>query len=269
MNQRVDLSGIFGTESPVVGMVHALPLPGSPGYGGSMDDVVSQATKDARALCEGGVHGIIVENFGDMPFFAERVPPETVAALSIVVQEARKCFEGPVGVNVLRNDARSAVALAAVTEASFVRINVHVGTMWTDQGSICGRACETLRLRASLTPDLAILADVFVKHATPPPGLPLEEAARDTWTRGLADGLIVSGSGTGSPTSMEHVEHVRAAVPEAPVWVGSGVTEESAAVVSEMADGMIVGSALQRDGIAGNAVDEARVRAFMARVGRG
>lgn len=247
-------------------MVHALPLPGAPGYSGSMDAVLSRARADALALADGGVHGIIVENYGDVPFFSVRVPPETVAALSLVVSEVRRCVPIPVGVNVLRNDARSAVALAGVTGASFVRVNVHVGTMWTDQGRIRGRAHETLRVRTSLAPAVALLADVFVKHAVPPEGLSLEEAARDTWSRGLADGIIVSGSGTGEATSLEHIARVRAAIPKAPLWVGSGLTEETAEAFSDVCDGMIVGSALQEGGIAGNPVEVGRVRAFMARV---
>lgn len=265
-SQPVALADIFGRAKPVVGMVHALPLPGSPQYCGSMDAVLSRARQDAVALSGGGVQGIIVENYGDVPFYAGRVPPETVAALALIVSEVRGCVALPVGVNVLRNDARSAVALAGVTGAAFVRVNVHVGTMWTDQGRIRGRAQETLRVRTSLAPGVAILADVFVKHAVPPQGLTMEDAARDTWTRGLADGVIISGSGTGEQTSLEHVERVRAAIPNAPVWIGSGLTETTAGEFAAACDGMIVGSALQEDGVAGNAVDAERVRAFMDQV---
>ncbi len=46
---------------PVVGMVHLFPLPGSPRFGGSISAIREAALRDAEALAEGGVHGIIGE----------------------------------------------------------------------------------------------------------------------------------------------------------------------------------------------------------------
>ncbi|HET9985975.1 MAG TPA: BtpA/SgcQ family protein [Longimicrobiales bacterium] len=259
----VPLAGIFGAARPIVGMVHLLPLPGAPGWGGSMDDVLARAQMDARALAGGGVDGILVENYNDAPFHPREVPPETVAALAVAVAEVIREVPLPVGVNVLRNDAAAALAVAAATGARFIRVNVHTGAMLADQGWLEGRAHETLRLRARLGAPVAILADVLVKHAVPPAGLELGQAARDTWHRGLVDGLIVSGEATGSPTDPERARRVRAAVPDAPVWIGSGLTPESASTLLAVADGAIVGSALERDGIAGNPVEEERVQRLM------
>ena len=258
----------FSHRCPIVGMVHLLPLPGSPGWDGRMAGVLDRATSDARALVEGGVDGILVENYGDAPFFPDRVPPETVAALALAVSAVRAYAEVPVGVNVLRNDARSALGLAAATGAAFVRVNVHVGTMFTDQGVVDGRAWDTLRVRESLCPEVPILADVMVKHAVSPPGTSLSQAARDTWHRGLADGLVLSGSGTGMPTSGRDLAVARDAVPEARLWIGSGLTGDRLDELLPLADGAIVGSAFQRDGRAGMAVDPMRVHGFMERVGR-
>ncbi|RMH18970.1 MAG: phosphorybosylanthranilate isomerase [Gemmatimonadetes bacterium] len=264
---RVTLDTLFEVPCPVVGMVHLRSLPGAPGWGGSMEAVIDQARADARALAEGGADGVMVENYGDVPFYPGRVPPETAAALALAVAAVRaEVGERPVGVNVLRNDARTAVGVAAATGAAFVRVNVHSGVMVTDQGVLEGRAHETLRERARLAPGVAILADVFVKHAAPPPGLALEDAARDTWHRGLADALIVSGAGTGRPTARADLERVRAAVPDAPVWIGSGLTAASAPDLVPLASGAIVGSALKRDGRAEGPVDAGRVRALVEAV---
>jgi membrane complex biogenesis BtpA family protein len=183
----------------VVGMVHLLPLPGSPRWAGSMEAVVRRAVADARALAAGPVDALLVENYGDVPFLPGPVPAETVAALAAAVAAVRDAADRPVGVNVLRNDAAAALAIAAATGCRFIRVNVHTGSMFTDQGLIHGQAGPTLRARARLAPDVAILADVMVKHAAPPPGLDLGRAARDAWDRGLADALVVS-SRTGSPT---------------------------------------------------------------------
>jgi uncharacterized protein len=254
---------LWPDRKPLIGMVHLLPLPGSPRWGGSVDEVLARARADAGALVEGGLDGILVENFLDAPFFGEEVPPETVAAMTRAAAVVVACSRVPVGVNVLRNDARSALGVAVAVGAAFVRVNVHVGTMWTDQGVLEGRAAMTLRARAALGAQVAILADVLVKHATPPAGLTVEAAAADTWSRGLADALVVSGVGTGRETDLDRVARARAGAPDAPVLVGSGVTPGTVARVLQVADGAIVGSALSRDGRAGLGVDPARVRALV------
>src|SRR5690606_2253475 len=163
---------IWGDRRPVIiGMVHLLPLPGAPRWAGSLDEVRERALADARALEAGGVDGIIVENFGDAPFHPDAVPAETIAAMTALTTGVVRAVGLPVGVNVLRNDAAAALAVAAAAGARFIRVNVHTGAMLTDQGWITGRAHETLRLRARIAPTVAIAADVLVKHATPPPGL--------------------------------------------------------------------------------------------------
>jgi len=147
-------------------------------------------------------------------------------------------------------------------------VNVHTGAMLTDQGWIEGRAHETLRLRARLGAPVAIVADVMVKHAVPPAGLDIAQAARDAWHRGLADGLIVSGGETGAATDPARALAVKRAVPEAPVWIGSGLTTENAAELLAHADGAIVGTAFARGGRAGTGIDPDRVRALMEVVRR-
>ncbi|MFO7893717.1 MAG: BtpA/SgcQ family protein [Longimicrobiales bacterium] len=250
-----------GVPVGVIGMVHLPPLPGAPAWGGSMDAVLHRATADARALHDGGVDALLVENYGDAPFH-KTVGPETVAALTAAVLAVRDVTDRPVGVNALRNDATAALAVAAATGARFIRINVHTGGMHTDQGWIEGRAGETLRLRSRLAPGVAILADVMVKHATPPPGLTLEEAARDAAVRGRADALIVSGAATGQATALEDVRTVAGLV-DVPVLVGSGVTAATARAALEVAAGAIVGSALMEGGRAGRPVDPDRVRSVV------
>ena len=265
------LSLLFGTGKPLIGMVHLLPLPGAPRWGGSMNAVLDRAVADARCLAGAGVDGVMVENYSDTPFYPAALPPETLAALAVAAREVVREVSIPVGVNALRNDALGAVATAVASGARFVRINVHTGVMATDQGLLSGFAHETLRLRARLQPatgngphSLAIFADVWVKHATPLPGADLAQAAEDTYHRGGADALIVSGSGTGKPTDLARVEAVREAVPAAPVLLGSGVTAVSAAQMAAASDGAIVGSAMQRDGLGGNPVDLDRATRLVA-----
>lgn len=263
MIERIDFSGIWTVARPIIGMVHLPPLPGAPRWAGSIDDVVERAIADARALATGGVDGCLVENYLDVPFHRERVPPATIAAMTRVVREVVRAVDLPIGVNVLRNDAAAALSVAAVTGARFIRVNVHAGALLTDQGWIQGRAARTLRLRARLGAPVAIFADVLVKHAVRPAGLDERRAAQDIWHRALADALIVSGEATGERTDSERLMSVRGAVPEAPILIGSGLQPGNAADLLPLADGAIVGSSLQRDGVAGAGIAGARVDRLM------
>ncbi len=247
----------------LIGVVHLAPTPGSPLYGGSFESVVERACADARALAENGADALIVENFGDAPFHPGPVPPETVASLALCVQRvALVARELPIGVNVLRNDARAALAICAATPACFLRVNVHCGAAVTDQGIVEGRAHETLRERARLRKAVAILADAHVKHATPLSRESLGEAVSDLCERGLADAVIVSGRATGRPPSAADVEEARRASRGKPVLLGSGVTRINAPELLAHASGAIVGTSLKRDDRVENEVDPARVAAL-------
>ena len=219
---------------------------------------------DAAALIDNGLDGIIVENFGDAPFFPDNVESHTVASMAIIINELRDRHPKiPIGVNVLRNDANSALAIATVTNADFIRINVHTGAMLTDQGVIQGKAHETLRYRSVLRSDVRIFADVAVKHAVPLGEINLASIAQDTYYRGLADALIVTGTGTGKSTNLKQLKIVKDAVPQAKAFVGSGVTTGNLAEALQYADGVIVGTSIKRDGMTTNEVDPVRVRTLI------
>lgn len=253
----------------LVGVVHLPALPGAPGWKGDMGALLERAAADARALSAGGLRRAIVENFGDRPFFKDSVPPETVAGLACAVQHlAGAVPELELGLNVLRNDARAALGIAAVLPLRFVRINVHVGAMVTDQGLIEGRAAQTLRERQRLCPQVELWCDVHVKHAQPLAGEDLIDAARDTLERGLADVLILSGRATGSPPELRDLARVRAACPTARLYLGSGLHPGNAAELLAHADGAIVGTSLKRGGHVDQPVDPERVRALLASVAR-
>lgn len=248
----------------LIGMVHLRALPGAPGFDGDLDAVIAAAADDAKVLATAGFGAVMVENFGDAPFFAEDVPKATIAAMTAAVGAVRAAAGVPIGVNVLRNDAPGALAVAAATGAAFIRVNVLSGTMYTDQGPITGRAADVARARQAIAPEVAVLADVFVKHATPPPGLTLEHAARDTAERAGADALVISGAGTGSATAINDLRRVRAAVGGFPLLAGSGVDANTIGEVLTVAHGAIVGTSIKEGGITTNRVDPARAAELVA-----
>ncbi|MFO1009077.1 MAG: BtpA/SgcQ family protein [Planctomycetota bacterium] len=247
----------------LIGVVHLLPTPGAPRFAGSFEAVLAHARADARTLVEGGVDAVIVENFGDTPFYPGPVPAETIASLALAVAAVRELAGArPVGVNVLRNDVRAALGIAAATGAAFVRVNVHTSAAVTDQGIVEGRAWETVRERGRIAPDVAILADAHVKHATPLSREPLAESVHDLVLRAMADGVIVSGPATGRPPSAERVREAREAAGSVPVLVGSGLDARNARELLAHATGAIVGTALKHEGRVEKPVDIARVRAL-------
>lgn len=247
----------------LVGMVHLMPLPGSPRFGGSIDQVLTRAAEDAGVLADAGFPAVMVENFGDAPFFADTVPPETISAMTLAVDRISR-LGVPVGVNVLRNDALAAVGVAAATGARFIRVNVLTGLMYTDQGPIVGKAAEVQRKRQVLAPDLEIWADVMVKHAVAPQGLDIRQLAIDTAERGLADAVIVSGPGTGAETSVDDARLVKESSPERMrIVAGSGVTAENIDRLLGFVDTIIVGSSIKGGVDRDNRPDPLRAKTFV------
>jgi membrane complex biogenesis BtpA family protein len=247
-------------------MIHLPPLPGSPRSALPIDAIVDFALRDAEALAEGGVDGLMVENFGDAPFYPGAVPPHTVAHIARVAAAVKRRFELPLGVNVLRNDGLAALGVAAAVGARYIRINVFTGARVTDQGIVEGAAHRVLRERKLLGADVRIFADVAVKHSSPLGPRPLEDEVEDTVRRAGADAVIVSGAATGKATATEDLRCAKLAAGAAPVLIGSGAEAEGLEEALRFADGLIVGSALKQDGVATHPVDRARVTVFMRKI---
>lgn len=249
----------------LIGVIHLKPLPGSFEWQNSQDNlssIINHAIRDAKAYEKGGANALIIENFGDAPFTKTSVAPETVAAMSAISYAIRQAISLPLGINVLRNDAHAALAIATACGGSFIRINVHTGAMLTDQGIIEGDAYHTLRLKKILNPNLQIWADVHVKHALPLAPFSIEETAHDTLERGKADVLILSGHSTGHPVNLEELQSVRKSCPKAFIALGSGVSLENIKTYLPYANGFITGTSLKRKGQLFEPVDVSRVRAL-------
>lgn len=259
----MDLNQLFKTPNPIIGVVHLLPLPTSPRWGGSLKAVIDRAEQEATALASGGVDGIIVENFFDAPFTKGQVDPAVVSAMTLVIDRLTNLVTLPLGINVLRNDAHSAIAIASIVKAQFIRVNVLTGVMATDQGLIEGSAHHLLRYRRELGSDVKILADVLVKHARPLSSPNLTVAVQDTIERGLADAIILSGWATGSPPNLEDLELAMAAARGTPVFIGSGANWENISTLMQAANGAIVSSSLKRHGRIDQPIDPIRVSQFV------
>lgn len=254
------LGGIFPARHPLIACVHLMALPGAPLYGGSMSAILDRAMREAEIYKRHRVDGLIVENFHDRPFYPGRVPSETVAAMSVIAAELARVGL-PFGVNVLRNDAESALGIACASGAHFIRVNVHMNAVVADQGILQGMSHLTLRLRSQLGAGTLIFADVGVKHASPLGARNIALEADNVAKRGMADAVIVSGDLTGREVDLRDLESVRGAT-SAPLLIGSGMTPSNLPALAAKCDGFIVGSYFKRDGLADNEIDESRLGTF-------
>ena len=265
----MNLEALFGRSQPIIGMVHLDALPGAPKFDGDRRGILQGARADARALEDGGVDAVMVENFGDAPFYPDDVPKHVVASMTRATAAVADEVDLPVGVNVLRNDAMADVAVAQATGAEFVRVNIHTGARVADQGLIEGKAYETMRERDRLRTDVKVFADHDVKHSAPIAAEDFTaESFADNVERGLADATVVSGMGTGHAVDREELEQASQRREEfgldVPLFVGSGVTPDTVGEILEIADGVIVGTSLKAGDSSGDPVSEQATRELVA-----
>jgi hypothetical protein len=254
----------------LIGVLHLPPLPGAPGSAGlepseALGRAGEQAVREAIALQKAGFDGLIVENFGDAPFYKDQVPPETIASMAVLAAALRDSVRIPVGVNILRNAGLAAQAVASVTGCDFIRVNVLSGAAATDQGLIETQAAQLLRERARLSSGVAILADVLVKHARSLSVDDVELAIEEVGLRSGADAVILTGATTGRGVDPVRLERASRAARQhgIPLYIGSGMTAASLAEGRRKFDGVIVGSDLRKGGRAGAPLDSRRVAAFV------
>lgn len=241
----------------VIGMVHLPPLPSSPNFD-SIDHVFRSAEEDSSTLVEGGVDAVLIENYGDIPFKKE-VSRMTAMAMTAVIKDITGTV--PVGVNVLRNDWKTALSIAHVLDLDFIRINVYTGVTATDQGLIEGCAADVQRFIREHSIDCDVLADVHVKHGRTIHQADIGMGAKDAVYRGMADAVIVSGISTGIPPKEEDIKEVSDSV-DVPVIIGSGLTADNCTSLMKFADGAIVGSFFKE----GGRIRVGRIRDLMKRL---
>jgi uncharacterized protein len=267
------LKAIFGrADGVLIGVVHLLPLPGSPDHRGSeeVEPIYDRALNDARAYAAAGFDGLIVENHGDIPFAKPGdIGPETAAHMAVASDRIRRDTRLPIGVNVLANAALHALAVASAAGARFVRVNQWANAYVANEGLIEGAAARATRYRRELgAHSVRVFADAHVKHGAHAivQDRPIADLVRDVEFFS-ADAIIATGQRTGHAADLDYIRTIKSAT-SLPTLVGSGVTSENVGDVLAVVDGVIVASALKIDGRWWNAVDPERAKRFVDRVGR-
>ena len=263
------LDEIFGRrERVLIGVVHLLPLPGSPDHSASdVEPIYDRAIADARAYCAAGFDGLIVENHGDIPFAKpDDIGPETAAHMAVAADRVRRETKAPIGVNVLANAAVHALAVASAAGARFVRVNQWANAYVANEGVIEGAAARATRYRRALgASGVRFFADAHVKHGAHAivQDRPIAELVRDVEFFG-ADVVIATGQRTGHAADLDYIRTIKGAA-SLPVLVGSGVTPDNVRDILAVVNGVIVASALKVGGCWWNPVDPDRAKRFVDR----
>jgi hypothetical protein len=265
-NNSSAIREIFGTDKALIGMIHCAPFPGAPRYRGTgVDAIYDVAMRDAEALIEGGLHGLIIENHGDIPFSKpDDIGPETSAFMSVVTDRIGRATGVPMGINVLANAPIPAFAIAMAGGARFIRVNQWANAYVANEGFMEGRAAEAMRYRSALRAEhIKVFADSHVKHGAHAitADRTIEELTRDLAFFD-ADVIIATGQRTGNSATVEEIETIGAAT-HLPLLVGSGVSKDNILDILKRTSGVIVASSLKEGGVWWNPVEPARVKAFV------
>jgi uncharacterized protein len=241
-------------------MISLPPLPGFPGFR-SIDHLIAVALADLDTLQAGGASGALVENDFDQPHTLV-VGPEIIAAMTRVTREVAARALIPVGVQVLLNDWRASLAIAAASGAQFVRLDFFVDRVRIKAGLVEPEPAQVAAYRAQIGAEhVALLTDLQVKYSTLEDGpKPLAQSAREAAQYGAA-ALIVTGPETAIGPQRDDLLAAQSA--GLPVLIGSGLTPSNADALMPHADGAIVGTYLRSGRGAEDRVLQPRVRQLL------
>ncbi len=247
-------------ENIVIGSLHFPPLLGSkdfPGYKQSL----KMALDDLEAYEKGGVDAIFLEN--NYGLSKEKIGVSQAVAMGYLIGEIRSRTKMPLGASVLWNDYETAFALATTYNLQFIRIPVFVDTVQTYCGVVKGAPKKVLEVQIkNKAEDVAIFADILVKHSKHISKHSLETAAKKAIKNG-ADGIIVTGDWTGQSPTEATVKNLRKNVGKFPIIIGSGANAENVNGLCDYANGVIVSTSLKQGF---EKKDERNVKSFHQRV---
>ncbi len=259
---------LFKRPKPVIAMIHTGPSPGVPGFV-CVESALDRAIAETEVYVSAGVDGIMVENMRDFPCIHERdMGPEVAAFMTTVACAVkRRAASVPVGLQVLFQANRTALAVAVAAKCDFIRAEGWTYAHVSDKGFADASAGRVVRYREQIGGSrLPIFADIRKKHAahTLTGDLTTGEIAAGMELH-LADAIVVTGSSTGVAPDIDTLKQVRDAT-TLPLVVGSGVSAHNVGLFYDHADGFIVGSSLKENGVWHGPVSEKRVVELMSAV---
>jgi membrane complex biogenesis BtpA family protein len=245
----------------LIGMVHVGALPGTPTHRHDAASLATQAAREAVALADAGLDAVMIENMHDRPYVhGSLLGPEIVSTMTRVALAVRSAISLPLGVQILSGGNHAALAVALAADAQFIRCENFVFSHVADEGLLAqAEAGPLLRYRRVIgAQHIGIYCDIKKKHASHAitSDLTLADCIEGAEFFG-AEGIIITGSATGHPTSTTDLAEARSAT-ALPILVGSGTTDANLPQMFEHADAVIVGSWIKEGGRWTNPVDPDR-----------
>lgn len=250
----------------IIGMVHLAPMPGTPFYAeGSFQQTLGRAVADATALYRGGATGCLVQTIDKVYPTKDEANPARIAAVANIVHEIARATgpEFQIGVQILRNAIKASLAVAKVSGGSFLRCGALVGATMTNDGLMEANPLDVMQYRQQLNAmSIKLIAEIYSMHFNALDGTPIVELAK------AAMGVGADAVSLGSPDealTVAMIGEIRAALPDAPIFLAGYTNHDNARRMLALADGAFVGSCLEKEGW-GSAVDEEQVRKYMEQV---
>ena len=255
--------GIFTGKKLVYGMIHLLPLPGTPFYeSGNVEKSLEKAIADVKALIAGGADGCVVQTIDQIYPVGQDVDPARLASFAIIVKAVKdhshKDFH--VGVQILWNALEASLAVAKTCGGVFVRSNALVGSTMTAAGVAESDPISLTEYRNKIDAhDVSLLAEIESMHFSWLNGKPLVDVAAEAIRVGT-NGVEIAHPEEEVCLSM--ISQLKDKYPELPVIVGGHTNHENAARILAKADGALVGSCFEPQGWGSN-VDESKVAEYV------
>lgn len=253
----------LGKKKVVIGMVHLLPLPGTPFYQeDSMEQVLVQALADATALYRGGADGCLIQTMDRVYPASDEADYARVAAMAAIVKAVSDATTPTfhIGVQIMMNALKASVAVAKVCGGSFLRCTALVGATLTPAGMVQANPLDFLTYRTQIGANhVKLIAEVNSMHFRWMGDRSTADVARMAARVG-ADAVEVAHAD--EDTNARLVREVKHAMPHLPVILGGHTTHENVARRLAEADGVFVGSCLKMEG-RNSPVDIERVREYV------
>lgn len=257
---------MFGYEKPVIALLHLNAFPGDPLFkrGDSMRKAVEDARKDLHALQDGGVDGILFSNEFSLPYqtHVDFIAP---AAMARIIGELMPEIRVPFGIDC-ESDPMAAVDLAAAVDANFVR-GLFTGAYVGDGGFTVPDVAAVLRRKKALGLDdcrlLYFLNNESDEYVAPRDVISI---AKSILFCARPDAYCLMGFHAGQEADSNSIMEIRRAVPDVPVFSGTGCKAHNIIQKLEASDGACVGTTFKVDGKFDNHIDPERVKEFMAQV---
>jgi uncharacterized protein len=253
----------LGKKKVVIGMVHLLPLPGTPFYQeGSMEQTLEKAVADATALHYGGADGCLIQTVDRVYPAADEADYARVAAMAMIAKTVADATgpEFQIGIQIMVNALKASVAVAKVCGGSFIRCAALVGATPSAGGMIEANPHDFLTYRNSIgARHVKLIAEVNSRHFHWLGDRSTADIARMA-ARAGAEAVEVAHAD--EETNARLVREVKQAMPQLPVMLGGHTTHENVARRLAEADGVFVGACLKVDRWDGR-VDVERVRTYV------